>query len=740
VRKSPVVLLTFVSATTLYSGINTWTSNGPGGGNILALAIGKNAVYAITGGGDLFKSTDAGTVWKAANSGLTSAVFGLVIDTEDMDTLYAWGGELFKSTDGAQSWNKLNVQSGIATVVPDPQESTTLYAAAGNRGILKSVDGGANWTSANSGLTAPGVYTLSISGGDPATLYAGTSSAFGAVNLGPVFRSSDGAATWVSPLQQSFLRLGLPENNTCDTWNFHYAAITGRQAPPADQLSCYPPDNRQLEITLQDYLTALHTFANRRPDAVNFGLLPNPRTLLADPHDPKKVYALTSRGIFISADGALTWNDANRGFPGAFNVAAIAIDATHPDTLYAGFSFGGRLYKSVDGGLNWDLFSLPGNGGVNALAIDPQNSGTIYAGSSFGLFKSTDAAISWSSREYGLADANVFSMLVDPQNRGVIYATVGGGSPALYKSQDSGTTWVRNDLSGMITFGILAIDPHNPDILYAGGNCCNGSLPALLKSTDAGQTWFPTGLQQLPGRLQIDPRDSNALYAVSGLVGGGVIKSSDGGSTWRSVNSGLGGSGNNVPQISNLVMDPQAPDTLYCIRFSDGQMFKSTDGGASWNPIKTGWDGTLFHALFLVADPQNSGTLYAGTGEFDCGYFDICPPDYFDKIKAAGGAGMFKSTDGGFNWVRLDTPGAVQGYFGFYSVAIDPRHTSNLYVASDYPSHILRSTDGGETWSVLQTPFKTARVSALAVDGQDPSTLYAGTLGGGVFAITFVAQ
>ena len=739
--KSRIALFALLLAPALLrAGNNVWTGHGPGGGSVSALAIdSKNpdTLYVIAGAGRLFKSTDGGANWNDAGSGLPGSVFGLAIDPQNPRILYAWAGTLFKSTDGAQSWSELLPQANISLLLFDPQNSSTLYGASSS-GVIKSTDGGAHWTGANSGLEGMGVYALALSSEDPTVLYAGAFNRSGG-NAGGLLRSTDAGATWIAPLQQKFLDLGL-ESASCDTWNYYYARITGRSAPPADQLSCYPPDNREMEITAEQYLTAVQNFALRSPKAADFGLIANVRTLLVDPRNSNKVYALTGRGIFVSVDGALTWNDASPGQQLQFSLSFISIDRADPATVYAGLSFGSRLYKTVDGGFSWDSVQLPGNGAINVLAVDPRDPGTIFAGTSFGLFKTTDAARNWISRDLGMADANVFMLTVDRRNAGTVYAGVGGGSPGIYKTTDAGSTWLKTDfvttLGGFA--GVLAIDPQNSATLYAVGSCCPPQRPALFKSTDAGATWFPTGLQELPGSLLIDPRNSNTLYARSGLVGGGIIKSTDGGATWHPVNSGLG-TPNNVPNLS-LVMDQQNPDNLYAIRYSDGQLFRTTDGAATWTAGNNGWDGRLFHVSALAPDPQNSGTFYAGTSGFDCGYGDTCPPDYYSQAEAAGGAGIFKTTDGGQTWVRLDVPQPAAGYFGFYILAVDPKDPNAIYTVADYPSRVLRSTDGGATWKALSAGLTANQITGLAVDGQSPSTVYAGTAGSGVIAITFGAQ
>ena len=142
-------------------GSNVWTSLGPDGGYVHALAIdpqNSQTVYASMDTG-LFKTTDGGANWSALRPGLRGhpAILKLVIDPQNPGTLYAGlagPGGVFKSDDGGMTWNQAGLSdafSPIGSLAIDPRNPQTLYAGM-HTGIFKTTDGGQTWTAAGSGL------------------------------------------------------------------------------------------------------------------------------------------------------------------------------------------------------------------------------------------------------------------------------------------------------------------------------------------------------------------------------------------------------------------------------------------------------------------------------------------------------------------------------------------------------------------------------------------------------------
>lgn len=275
-------------------------------------------------------------------------------------------------------------------------------------------------------------------------------------------------------------------------------------------------------------------------------------------------------------------------------VYALAVNPLTPTTLYAG-RWAGDLYKSIDGGESWrpvktwrrsNVGSL---GALRSLALDPKTPSTIYAGTlGEGVFKSTDAGESWRPINAGLGE------LV------TVYPQGAGGAAVKVES--------------------LAVDPQTPTTVYMRWASAPFETPSgVYKSTNAGASWIainrglpekalgPSGGAVLA--LTIAPSAPTTLYLSLFWQKTSTYKTTDGGTTWFQTSSGLSAG-------TALVVDPHTPDIVYInggpSRNGSG-ISKSTDGGKSWRPINTGL--TNLKVFAIAIDPQTPTTLYAGTVE-----------------------------------------------------------------------------------------------------------------------------
>jgi photosystem II stability/assembly factor-like uncharacterized protein len=656
----------------------------------------------------------------------------VAVDPQDPSTVYAvdyfGGGRLFKSTDSGQSWNALSSAPPIGTLAIDPQNPSTLYAGPSNfhagewinygwSGVSRSTDGGSSWNAVNSGMPA-NASLLAFDPQNAKTLYAiGGSGAL-------LFKTTDGGGSWSAPLRQKLIELNSSESATCDDWGYYLALVTGRPSPGPDQISCFSGGSRDAVIAVDQYLADVVRYASP-----TYGIVGGFSALVVDPRNSNTLYGGrtaggTSGGIFISTDGGLSWNASNSGLPNrpGLGVNTLVMDPGNPGTLYATIN-DNELYKTTDGGATW-IAAGAGltnyNNGALSVAIDSQNPSVLYAGTSSGVFKSTDGAASWSPSNSGLSATFVGPLAVDPQNRGTLFAVTQAGGPpgGLFKSADAGTSWADTGLQYPVD--ALAVAPQTPALVYAATSA------GVFKSTNGGASWVYTGSVSGVSRLIVDPQNAATLYAATNI---GVYKSTDAAAHWSAVNSGLPF----TPEINTLALDPQNSNALYATTYESwpiagGQIFRTTDGGRSWSMMNTAWQATLFDAALVGIDPQNAGTLYVGVSLFDCSW-DVCPSDYWERVKAEPGPGIFKSADGGQSWVKVGWPSGL--------VTFDPKNPNTLYAAAG--TTVFKSSDGGASWNVVGSGL-TASVSALVVDAQDSNTIYAATQGGGVFAIIIGAQ
>ena len=612
-----LLIIGFSFSTTARAGQGVWTSGGPYGGDIRALAIdpvNPASVYAGTPSG-VFKSSNSGESWAAVNMGLTDEyVNALAIDPATPATLYAGvDSGVLKSIDSGRTWAAANsgpMIPAVSALAINPMTPATLYAGTFGGGVFKSTDSGASWTAANTGLTNLGVYSLAIDPATPETLYA--------AGTGGVFRSNDSGGTWAAA------NVGLPYV----AWDDN--SVSGLIIDPSTPATLYV-------LTNSGVFKSLNSAGSW--EAANTGLTDGASALAIDPSTPTTLYAAGNGAVFKSTDAGGTWVTIHRETTNFWTLAinplapatlyaagdgvlkstdsggtwvhlntgltnvdvlALAINPTTPAILYAGTDGGGGgVLKSTDSGGTWAAASTGLSGLPYVLAIDPTTPTTLCTGTNgSGLFKSTDSAGTWTAANTGLTNLVVQALAIDPTTPATLYAgTLGGG---VFKSTDSGASWAATN-TGLTNayFSALAVDPSSPTTLYAGTYDPGG----VFKSTDSGTSWVPKGLTgQNVFVLAIDPSTSATLYA--GTYNGGVFKSVDSGDTWAAANTGLTGM-----HVTALAINPAAPTTLYAAIWGNG-VFRSTNSGGTWAAVNAGL--LNLNVKTLALDPTGATTLYAG--------------------------------------------------------------------------------------------------------------------------------
>jgi len=393
----------------------------------------------------------------------------------------------------------------------------------------------------------------------------------------------------------------------------------------------------------------------------SFGPLP----LRAQPFAPDLLGGLHWRMLGPFRGGRV---DAVSGVPG------------RPHEFYFG-SVNGGVWKTVNAGRTWmPIFDSQPVASIGALAVAPSSPDVVYVGSGEsslrdsvgygnGMYKSTDGGKSWT--HIGLGDTqHIGKVAVDPRNANTVFVAAIGHfygphtDRGVYRSKDGGSTWqkvlYKNDSVGAID---VAIDPVNPQNVYAG--LWNTRRPP----------WY--------------------VYGPSNGPGGGILKSTDGGTTWNQLTNGLPTEG--VGRIG-LAISPSNPKIVYAvIDAKEGGLFRSNDGGATWT--KTSGDtrvwGRGWYFEKVAVDPKNPEIVYVPN------------------------VGIQRSTDGGktfSTWAMRGSPGG-DDYQGVWVYPGD----GNILIAASDQGAIITLGASAETpqWSSwLNQP--TAQIYHVSADYRFP--------------------
>ncbi|MGA8212157.1 MAG: glycoside hydrolase [Candidatus Sulfotelmatobacter sp.] len=323
-------------------------------------------------------------------------------------------------------------------------------------------------------------------------------------------------------------------------------------------------------------------------------------------------------------------------FRGGRTRAATGVPS-QPNVFYIGQVNGG-VWKSDDYGRTWTpIFDHESTQSIGAIAVAPSNPDIIYVASGEGLhrpdlsvgngiYKSTDAGKTWT--HLGLRDGlQIPALAIDPRDPNRVFAAVLGHpygpneERGLFQSLNGGRTWQKTLHKDENTGASdVEIDPSNPDVVYASmwearegpwedNNEFNGTGGGLFKSTDGGSTWHPLS-NGLPKDLSqiyvaIAPTDSRRLYATVAMASGKLAfyRSDDAGGSWSQATddprpSGrIGGGDLAIPRV-----DSKNADVVYC---ASTVTMRSSDGGKTWAGFRGAPGGDDYQNLWINPNDPN---------------------------------------------------------------------------------------------------------------------------------------
>lgn len=542
-----------------HDGAATWAPAAPFAPGLLtalqslaADPVRAGTVYAATAS-EVWVSHDGGGSWTVAIDGRAVEIIRLAADPF-RSSVFAFAGiqgdaayNLFESADGGVTWNDLSASlpfiNGSAVSIGfaiEPAAPGTLYLATTRRRIdtgklipktYRSTDGGATWLGAGTG-------------GVPVAAAAG-----GLVVAGGL-RSADHGATWSS--------IAVPPDTVAG-----YAIA-------ADGSRIYAAGAALGVLVSADHARSWQVASQGLAAAPVLAFTVDPRS------PASLYAAVAGLGIFKSRNAGSRWRPLATGFPAPspFARVLLAADPAASGTVYYFDGFTASFAKTIDAGASWTLPAAEGTClDLQSTSFDPSSAEVLYGtgflygsgyvgctGNTCQTFRSADGGATWSC-----LGIRAYEVAVAPAAPATLYALAlvsSRGDHVLYRSTDAGTTWAPIDatlpparqLAGAA--GHLAVDPADAARLYVSGPS------GIWMSRDGGAHWsqqsrgLPHG--SIAPRLAIDPHDPHLLYAASGAIG--VYRSRDGGGSWQPILAGL-------PHLSTdytaLVADPGRPGSVY---------------------------------------------------------------------------------------------------------------------------------------------------------------------------------
>jgi photosystem II stability/assembly factor-like uncharacterized protein len=596
--------------------------SGPLGGEIQVVLVAPSngdIAYALTGGG-LFLTRNGGRSWALRPGPTPGRLFA--VDPSRPFVLYASDGKgLIRSRDAGRHWRALGVRVpgyGPSALVADPRRRGRLYLGT-ERSLYRSTDDGAHWkeiapVAAPGGdgprrrlpagtlainrrggliLASEGLYRSDDGGDHWRTLDEGAHARSLAVDprrTGTFYVASDDANIWGAPIFQQAGVFRTRDDGR--TWTRiaegHFDQIVVDPSAPSTLYGRTQLPFRLLRT--RDAGTTWKEIGRKLPGSAS-SIAPAPgtgaRLYLGTAADPTAISrrdppAAAGGGVFISTDRGVRWRSANTGLAGTL-VGAVATAPRCPARSYAS-TLGNRLFSTRDGGRRWRRPIEPppalARGAddqpltLSTLAVDAGSATRVYAGSNLGVWLTVDGGVSW--RALASAPTDVYVLAAHPTRPGVVYASTATG---LSVTRDGGSTWSQVTLP-VPSITAVVFHPRRPEVVFV----------ATRIPLEPGSPGSPA-----PPRL-----------------GDGIYGSTDGGSTWTSLNQGLGDA-----HIAALALDPRRAATLYAATESHG-IYRTTDGGGHWKP--TGSRKIHFGlgqpAVTVLAVDPIDGTLFADSGAY----------------------------------------------------------------------------------------------------------------------------
>jgi len=681
---------------------NNWTFVGPNtiGGRVRVVKYHPNnpfIVYAGSASGGVFKSVDGGDTWTAMSDNLPTLAIGhMAIDPGNPEHIYIGTGEgsfnwdkvygdgVYKSTDGGQTWVNImkdvirDYDLAVNHVEIHPRNSDLIYAAAtfggGSGGLLRTEDGGENWTTVLNGPARDVVLDPT----NPDRVYVAFGNANGRSSNGIYFSEQKG-----------------------DRWTF-------------EKLTVNLPEPDSIGRVVMD-------ISQSRPGTMVAVMQRSRATAPTDRQDFLGVYRSTDYGATwerSAASDQANMREVLRG-QGDYNLF-VRFHPTDHNVIYLG---GIYVWRSTNFG---DSFSqISSQTGVNGAWVDmhyadfnPEDPDQMIVAGDGGLFRTDDALRStpvFKEINTGLATMQFYAMDFDARNP----RRVAGGTQDRRNNLGDVATgeWDRLGWGG--DGGYVAFDHEDENIFYITSQYGN-----LAKTTNGGASFRSArrGLDRTDAQgnylfsfvtpFIMHPTDSRILF-----VGGNrMYRTTNRAGEWEPISEDLTGARSSLSQFQDLSLCRTDPNVLYGVTGYSSRAFRSTNAlddpeEVSWERIDEGLPNLFLSEVEV--HPTDGNIAYIGTAGF------------------SSSSGVYKTTDGGQNWefMKGETEASRLPDIPVGAVVIWEKNPDVVFAGTDLG--VFVSSDAGRNWYPFGDGLPNVVIDDLKLTGED--ILYAATHGRGMW-------
>jgi photosystem II stability/assembly factor-like uncharacterized protein len=660
--------------------------------------------------GGFFKTTDGGRTWREAEQLKGDGIHSLTQSSKNPDLLLAGTNRgIWRSADGGDRWELLDTAAtpgliNIESLAVDPRDADVIYAGTWYL-PYKTTDGGKSWNITKTGIIDDSdIFAIEIDDSNPDHIIASACSGiYETRNAGGTWRKVNGIPSQSRRTRSILQNPGRPETIYAGTTEGFWMSTNG---------------GTDWKVT-----------TNRQSFEVN--------AIAVHPSNPDLVYIGTNNyGVMVSRDGGRNFAPSNGGYSGR-RAYAVVPDREKPGRVYATTintaTGGGYFYVSNDAGETWQLSArnMPPRLIAYSILQDARDANVIYLGTNYGLYRSADRGASWSpvtapkpkaaargkSRRAGAAAAPATTAPApvvaarptpnDTIKRAQEALNVAGfevGKPdgiagtrtvaQLRKFQAAKSIPVTGKFDAA-TFVALGL---------AGGMQEAGAMADALQNA-------PRFLTDTINQLVYTGDERDGQPGMLAATNAGLFRSYDLNKGWDRVSYGASFDARTLCVSTSQ----QEPETLF-VGTSNSGVLVSRDNGKNWEQLR----GVPAEAPVNVIerDPKRPDNVYVGTTQT-----------------------LYVSHNGGKNWQRR---GGNLPLGSFTSILINPENPDEVFVGNAYErggkvftaaegGGVFRSTDKGMTWQRLDPPLPSRRVWALAFDPRDRGRIFVGTHSAGVY-------